>query len=505
MGRLLSGVRSLLRNLWREEGSLGQQTVRAGVWVIGSAAVTNLLGIVQTIVLVRLLLPADFGVMGIAAFVLAAVTTFTETGVGAALVQRLEISRRMVDTAWTIGLARSAALFLLVFFAAPWVAGFYGGNLLICPILRLVALRFICHGLSNIGLTLWRKEMRFRRAEVFQATTEALAVILTIIVAFFLRSAWALAIGQVSLAILKLVGSYVVHPYRPRLCWHWEDARLLMRFGRHMTLLNICRFLKTQLDVVVAGKLVGMTQLGFYKVAYALSNLPTNWIAATITGVTFPALSKLQKDPARLRQAFLQVLGINALAAIPAAFGLIVLSREIVAVVYGPKYIETVPVFRVLCIYGLLRSLDAVYSPLFMGLDKPRLASITLALNVGLMAALLYPLVHEYGIVGAAWSTLLPYVVTWPLSLWLARRVTGARWRDFAARLGMPLFASAGMGALLFLVKDALGTVRLAGLLALIGLGVVTYAGAVMLLAPESLPRRHMRDLVAEPEAVSEA
>ncbi len=135
-------TRSVARGLWSDGGSLGQKAVRGGIWVLGSGTVILILGTVQTIILVRLLVPDDFGVMRVTGFVLAAIATFTATGMGAAIIQRKEVSRETLDTAWSIGIIRNMGLFLAVFSVAPCVARFYQ-NPLTSPILRLVSVRFL--------------------------------------------------------------------------------------------------------------------------------------------------------------------------------------------------------------------------------------------------------------------------------------------------------------------------------------------------------------------------
>ncbi|GAH27947.1 unnamed protein product, partial [marine sediment metagenome] len=302
--------------------------------MMGSAATTHSLRFVQTVVLVRLLVPDDFGLMRIAGFVVAAMATFSQMGLGAAVIQRKEISRDILNTAWTLTFIRNVILYAAIFALAPWVAEFYR-NPLISPILRVVSIRLLLSALGNsMGLVLLRKELDFRRHELYEIICNAGGIALTIAAAWWLRSVWALAIGQVAFALFRLVGSYIVHPFRPRPSINWQAARSLISFGKHILSAGVVIFLKTQLDDAILGRMKGTEALGFYTLAYALSNMPATLITHAISGVTFSVYSKIQDQPKRLGQAFLKTLRVNAALSIPAAAGLAVLAPEIVNVVY---------------------------------------------------------------------------------------------------------------------------------------------------------------------------
>lgn len=477
------GLKGLLRGLWSQEGTLGQKAVRGGFWVMGSTGVGRMLGMVQTIILVRLLVPEDFGIMRVAGFLLAAMMTFTETGMSAAVIQRKDIDDATLDTAWTIQIVREMILFAAVFLVAPWAARFYE-NPVICPILRVVGLRFLIGAFDNIGVALLRKELDFRRHELFEVTITVVSMVVTVVAAFILRSVWALAIGQVAFACARLAGSYVVHPYRPRVAFHWSRAVSLIRFGKHLLALSIVVFLKTQLDGAILGKMLGMEALGFYALAYALSNLPATWLITTTSGVTFSAYSKLQDDRRRLGRAFLRVLSINSVISVPAAAGLFVLAPEIVNVVYGAKYAPMIPAFRVLCFFGLLRSLAMMASPVFKGIGKPYLVTYVMAGNVVVMLGLIYPLTKAMGITGTAWATLIPYLAHVPVCFAIVCSTVGLEVFTVFRTLWAPTLASVLMVVTLQMLKGMAPQPSVIALGVLIAVGIAVYFCCLPLLGP---------------------
>jgi len=489
LGRIATGGKALLRGLWSEEGTLGQKAARGGVWLMGSTAVTKLLGMVQTVILVRLLVPADFGVMRVAGFLLAAIATFTQTGMGAAVVQRKEIDDATLNTAWTIGIIRNAMLFGAVFLLAPWAARFYD-NPVICPILRLVGVRFVLGGLGNIGVVLLRRELNFRRHELLEVICNALAIILTVAVGFWLRSVWALAIGWVAFSCIKLVGSYIAHPYRPRLAFRWVQARMLLRFGVNLTGSGILIFLSTQGDDAVVGKIVGLTALGYYTLAFTLSNLPVVCISHVLGAVALPLYSRVQGDARRLRHAFGTVLRAVSLLALPASVGLFLLAPDLVRVVYGKSYLPMVTCFRVLILYGLLRALAATVGPVFVGVGKPRLDLVMQVVRFGLLAALIYPATGQWGITGAAAATVVSMAGCTGWAFLKVRQIVGA---DVLVRCFRELAAVAAATAVMALAVAALQSRGLAtsavGLLTTAASGALLYAAAMFALRPRLFAR----------------
>jgi len=488
LGRFKGLLGRLVRGLWSQEGSIRQKVVRGTVWTFGSHGVTRLLGMLQTIILVRLLLPADFGTMRIAGFLLAAMGIFTRTGMDRAIIQRKEIDEETLNTAWTIEIGRNLLLFLAVFFAAPWAARFYQ-NPLISPILRLIAVRFLLAGFRNIGVKLLGKELRFRTMRLFSVVTTTLGIAFTVGVAFWLRSVWALAIGQVAFGILGLVGSYIIHPYRPRLAFNARKALSLIHFGKHILAAGVVVFLKTQLDDAILGKMLGMEALGFYTLAYKLSNLPARWITSTLSDIMFPAYSKLQDSRERLGRAFLKVFRVTCAAAVPAAAGLFILAPEIVTVVYGPRWAPMIPAFRVLCLFGLFHSLSAGTGPVFAGVGKPHIIVYLSLGDLVLMLSFIYPLTKAFGIVGTAWATVLPSVLLMPAALVVVPYIACFRGLAILEALAPSLVSASMMVVAVHLAKSVVSIRGPAALLGMVAFGAVVYCVCLFLMS---------RDLIRE-------
>lgn len=474
--------RSAFTNLFLDTGNIAQKTIRSGIWVGASFGFAKILSTAQQILLARLLFPSDFGLLGIALLTISTLDAFTQTGLEVALVQRRDIDDRILNAGWTFGLCRAFVLMLLVYAIAPYVAVFFQ-----VPkaeaLLQVLAISILLDGLGNIGIILYRRNLSFRQ-QVFLGQAYSIPnLVLSVGLAWIYRSVWAIVIARVASSAIRTLASYRVSPYRPRINLEWRPACELLHFGKYVFLSNTLLFLTMQGDDILVGKILGATALGFYTVAYSLSNTPTTSITHVISRVAFPAYAKLQDDLPALRSGYRKALKFTALLGLPTATGLLVLAPDIVRIVYTQKWMPMVPVVQILCIFGAIRALGATTGPVFHGVGRPRDLMHVAALQLGLTALLIYPFTQRYGILGTSIAVTLASFLT---NLFTAYRLSGIIGDTFFRLLGLLLpsgLASGTMALSLYLIRHRLDTqIQLPGLLLLCILGAGIYALVVSVL-----------------------
>jgi O-antigen/teichoic acid export membrane protein len=196
--------------------------------------------------------------------------------------------------------------------------------------------------------------------------------------------------------------SYILHSYRPRIRLDKGEFKELFGFGRWVLGSSILIFLLSQGDDIFVGKMLGVTALGFYQMAYLISNLPATEITHVISQVTFPAYSKLQDDLPKLRDAYLKVLQLTAFLSFPIAGLIFVLAPDFTRIFLGEKWMPMVLAMQVLCVLGALRSIGAASGPIFLALGRPDIEAKLPAAQLALLAILIYPLTEKWGITGTA-------------------------------------------------------------------------------------------------------
>lgn len=404
------------------EGGLRQKAVRSGIWVSFSAVALSTLSFAKSIVLARLLTPDHFGLMAACMVVIRAIEVFTETGVGAALVQRPAAVEPAMPTVYTILAVRGLILAAIVVAVSPFVAQFYDQAELM-PLLHVLAVGLLLGGLGNVNTIVAQKELNFRPLFYLQTIVVLVDFTVTIALAFWWQNVWALVVGNVLKTLISVPLSFALLPGRPKFGWNMAIARELARYGKYITGLTIVVYVTTEIDNVVIGKVLGMQALGVYVVAYMLANLPATHIAKVIAAVMFATYSKIQNDRRNLCRAYLQTTQFVSTLALPSAVGLAVLADPLIALVYGPKWREAALVLPVLCVFGALRAISSVNGYVFNAIGRPSIPFYMNSIKLVLIALMIVPASRNYGLLGAAVAVTAPSLVMFVVSYVVFSRV----------------------------------------------------------------------------------
>ena len=389
---------------------LSKRVVRGSFWVFFLKFCQQSLDFLRVVLLARFLAPSDFGLMGIALLTMATLETFSFMGLPQALVQKAQITETHLNTVWTLSIIRGFVVFLLLYAMAPMSAIFFK-----TPeaemIIKITGFALILQSLTNIGVITFQKDLEFGKQFVYQFSSVVVTFIVSIIVLYIVRSVWAMVWGLLAGNLARLVVSYLIHPYRPRIHFNLENARELFKFGRWLLLSSVVIFLFSQGDDIFVGKMLGVSLLGFYQLAYRISNTATSEIASVISQVMFPAYSKMQNKSDSLKNGYLKVLRTTLLLSLPITGIIFILAPEFTRIFLAAKWMPIVPIMRILVFFGLLRAMGATSGILFHGMGQPYVAMRWEIVRLGVLAAAIFPLTYQYGIEGVAYAVLLGQAV----------------------------------------------------------------------------------------------
>lgn len=457
-----------------EPESLSKKVVRGGIWVFALRITSRGLGFIRTIILARLLAPSDFGLLGIAMLAASTLDAFSQTGFQSALIQKKDDVGAYLDVAWTTLAIRGVFLFSVLFLTAPMIAKFFNSTQAELVIM-VIAVNMLISGFGNIGIVFFQKELEFNKQFTYEFSATIVDLIVSISLAFILRNVWALVWGGMAKNITRFFLSYILHSYRPRIRFDKDKFRDLFGFGIWITGSTILIFLVTQGDDIFVGKMLGVTALGFYQMAYLLSNLPSTEIADVISRVTFPVYSRLQDDLTKLREAYLKVLQVTAYISIPLAGGILILSYEFTQIFLGEKWLPMVPAIQILALAGLIGSISATTRPIFHGIGKPKVDTTWQIIRLLVLIAVIYPLTIRWGISGAAIAVLISTFVSAIGFNIMAVRMTKCDFTSFGKMTMLPLMNAMVMIFIIMLVKRSFVCIDIWQFLLLIGVGFTTY------------------------------
>ncbi len=425
-------------------GPLTPRVTRGFAWVLSARGIAWAVKLLKMVILAWLLLPRDLGLFGYVLLTVAALSAFTQTGFDFALIQRKEGTEHFLDTGWVVQAIRGCVLAFLLILVAPGVAWFFGEAQLV-PMLRVMAVGVAAEGFVNIGIIYFQKELRFYRQFLYLVVAELVSFAVGVSLAYVLRSAWALVWAAVSGAAAHCILSYVLHPYRPRALFDRAKAAELFRFGRWLLGSSVVVFLASYGGHAFAGKLLGTALLGFYEMAYRLSDMAICEIAHVTNAVMMPAYAKVQDDRERLGRGFLNAVEALMALVLPLTLFIVVAAPDFVVAVLTPKWSASIVPTQILAVAGCIRTLTATGGILFVAVGRPRLAFLTNVAAVALMFACMYPLTELLGLPGTSLSVAIGLSAGIPI--WArARSLAGVTWPDLLARFKAPLLLAGLVG-----------------------------------------------------------
>ncbi|MBW1704403.1 MAG: lipopolysaccharide biosynthesis protein [Deltaproteobacteria bacterium] len=461
-------------NTLQQPESLSKRVVRGGIWVFTLRITNRGLGFIRTIILARLLAPEDFGLIGIAMLAASTLASFSQTGLQSALIQKKDDIKTYLDVAWTTLAIRGIVLSAILFLSAPLIAEFFNSAQAELVIM-VIAVNALIAGFGNIGIVFFQKDLQFKKQFTYEFSATIVDLAVSISLAFILRNVWALVWGGLAKNITRFCLSYILHSYKPRLSFSKDKFRDLFGYGIWISGSTILIFLITQGDDILVGRMLGVTALGFYQMAYLLSNLPSTEIADVISRVAFPAYSKLQNNLMKIREAYLKVLQVTAYVSIPLAGGILVLSFEFTKIFLGEKWLPMVSAISILALAGAIGSISATTRPIFHGIGKPKVDTTWQIIRLFVLAAVIYPLTIKWGISGTAIAVLISTFISAIGFSVMAIRITKCNLLSFGKMTVPPLLNTTVMIFTIMITKTAFECINLWHLLMLIGLGLTVY------------------------------
>jgi len=463
---------------------LAHRMARGAAWMVFARVLDRGIGLISTVILARLLIPADFGLVSLAAAILAGLELLGAFSFDIALIQKQNADRQHYDTVWTITLL-FAVLFgvLMVLLAYPAARFFNDARL--AGVMQLLAVGVVAGGFNNVGVVAFRKELQFDREFKFLLAKRLISFAVTIGLAFQWRDYNALVAGTVTGMVVGVVISYWMHPYRPRLSLAtWRE---LFSFSQWLFASNTLGFLYTKAADFIVAKLIDTTSLGYYGLAYDISSMPSSELVMPINRAVFPGYSKMASDPSALRQGYLDVISMIALLTVPASAGLGCVAAPLINLFLGAKWLPVVPLIPVLAIHGFLIAIVGCGNYALLAAGKPREVTLLLSVRVCIAVPMLALSAWQWGLEGAAWALLLASALLVPLSYLLLSATLKVAVPDLVGAFWRPVTGAIVMFGILLWVQAVVDFEsgvfsQIKALLMLVATGAVTYCATVFAL-----------------------
>ncbi|HEY1282834.1 MAG TPA: lipopolysaccharide biosynthesis protein [Steroidobacteraceae bacterium] len=465
--------------------SIERQTVAGLKWGAAAKLATQAVSWCVTLVVIRLLVPADYGLMAMSAVVMSIVAGIAELGLGASLVQARNLEQSDVARVFGALLAINLACMISVCLAAPLIAELFGHPRL-AAVIRVSSLQFVLTTLAAVPESIAYREMRFRRLAAADVVAGLVTSGTTLALALIGAGVWSLVIGNLAGAAarsgLLLVGTSPVWPV-----FQIRGISQFMRFGGTWCLSRFAWQLSYQADVVIAGRFLSQEAVGFYSVAVQLANMPLQKAMSVVNQVAFPAIARLQTELPRMKRRLLDAIRLLALGAVPIMWGICAVAPEFVDVALDDDWGAVTLPLQTVALAAPLRIVSGIFSTAMSALGR---ADMELANN--LVTLVLMPIAFvcgvQWGLPGLALSYAVAVVLSFVLNFPRSSRVLDISLRELAATCGGAVLSGLVMLGVVTLARAALPDVSVvARLVALVAIGAAAYLAMLWLLDRASL------------------
>jgi len=472
---------------------LGYTVGAALKWMMAGRFAAQLITWVVTIFVIRILTPDDYGLMALAMAMIGFLSLFEEIGLGSAIVQRTELDQRLLELIFGLLIILDLLLYVLIWFAAPFVADFFNVPEL-TDILRWVGLLLIINAFGTLPDAMLSRRMEFRGKSIALFISMVSGSLLTLALAFQGRGVWSLVAGTLFMAAVRVVvlQAFARVWYRPRFALSGVGSAA--RFGGFITIDRLLLYVYSQADALIIGKLLGKEILGLYSVGMHLASLPMQKLAGMLNEIGFSAFTRLQEDRAGLREHFIKAVRLLNLLSFPVFFGISSVAPEIVGIFLGEKWVRAVLPIQVLSLVVPLRLLNTVLPSALYAIGRAEMSVSNNFIACVLLPASFVVGAH-YGLQGVLLAWVCAYPVYVAISLFRALPVIGVTVTDYLRALRGSAVAALVMYAAVFVLRRLLSGIDLGApivLCALVVCGCVVY-----LLIALTLERQACVDLTS--------
>lgn len=477
-------------------GDLKSAAVEGMAWTGLERLVLQVLRFAVGLVMARLLVPADYGVVGMLAIFMAIAGTFQDFGFGAALIQKKVRTEADYSTVFYFNLATACLIYAVFFFAAPWIAAFYQMPIL-TPITRAIALNFVIGALGAVQQTRLTVELKFRLQAVLSIVGFIISSFIGITLACRGYGPWALVGQGVLSGFVNTIILWCVTRWHPAWVFSAESFKSLFGFGWKLLCSSMINTVYSNVHALVIGKAFGAAEVGHFNRALGFADLPAGTLQGIVLKVNYPILARFQDDTQRLVSAYRSLLRAPMFVLVPVLFGMAAVGEPMVRVLIGEKWLPCVAFLRVLCLGVLWEPLTHINLNLLYVKGRTDLV-LKLELIKKPIAFLILACTLPFGIFWMCVGRAVYEFIAFCFNCYYTKKFLGYGFQNQLRDL-LPLMLNGLLMAVT--VRLAIATVGTPVLQLLVGVsaGAIVYIGVAMLYRDETL--RSALDLLRKKRA----
>lgn len=458
--------------------NLTAKTVRGIKWSSASTFTNAAVQLGYSALMARMLGPKEFGLVAMSGLVLRFGSYFAQMGMSQALINKKDLSKEDIRVGFTSSFILGAFFFALAWVLAPLSVYIFKNDEL-TSVLRVSCLSLLLNGLSSTSTSLLRRRLEFKAMAIIEIASYIVGyVVIGLLLAYNGFGVWSLVYASLAQATLVTVISYLFARHSLLLFFNWAYYKPLFAFGSKMSLIQFVEFLGVNLDSILIGRFLGEVSLGLYNRATVVIQHPINMITMSVTKVLFPAFSRIQGETDRLRKTYLLAISFIAMLMLPICAGIAAASKEVIAIMLGPKWEAAIPILQILSVsipFKILTHFSGVICDATANLKWKIILNIV---YVPFLAVVCY-FMSSYGIVGFSFAIFITTFTKNLVYTVIVKDILKFKYREILQAYTQGLFSAIITGACIYVVAWTLGNMNVPTLFILIA-EIIT--GALSLL-----------------------
>lgn len=436
---------------------------------------------VANIILARLLMPEDFGLLAIITILIQISQTFIDCGFTNALIQKKDRSQEDYSTVFLFNLALSIGFYFILFLTSPLVSLFFNEPRL-ATLIRVVGLNLIIGAVASVHKTRLTIELCFKIQSIISLISAIISAIVSIWLAFHGFGVWALVILTLLNTSIQTIQIYLFIRWRPSLLFSRNSFQLLFSYSSKLLGASLIHLLYRNIYPIIIGKKFNSIDLGYFNRADTLASYGPLTFGTIVSRVAFPIFSRIQDNEATLGKAYSKYIIFTSLLIFPIMIGLIILARPLTIVILKEQWLPMVPMFQILCIDWMFEHLNMINLNVLYVKGRSDIAFRNEILKKSL-AIIIFLISIKWGIIGICWGRVIYGCIAIYINSYYTKRLIGLSLLEQLHDVAKPLFYAFIMGTLVF-CTTLLGIGNSLLLIIAIGVGLISYMLILLVGSP---------------------
>lgn len=342
-----------------EKRTLKGKTVQGLFWSLSDLILNRGIQFIIQVMLARLLVPKDFGIIGMITVFIAISQSFVDSGFSNALIREKEPSEEDYATVFYFNLFMAILMYCVLYFSADGISNFFKEPEL-ALILRVLAIIIIINSFGLIQRTMLTKNMNFKIQTKINVVSSIVSGIIAVIFAYMGFGVWSLVINSVFMQTIQSLLLCFYNKWMPLLVFNIGSFKRLFGFGWKLLVSGLIDTLYNNLYFLIIGRAYSAVDLGYYTNAQKLMDVASQSITTSVQKVSYPAFSSIKEDEDKLKATYIKIIKTSVFITFPLLIGLAAVARPLITLVFGQKWINSIAYFQILCLAGMIFPLHAI-------------------------------------------------------------------------------------------------------------------------------------------------